>query len=349
MKADMRVIESEIKNGVGIITLNRPDVLNAMNWEMTQALFKTLTDWKEDYHVHMVVFEGAGDKAFCAGGDVRAIYQAHQGKNESMLREFYHTEYALDDLIARFPKPIISFCEGITMGGGMGIAVNGRYRIVSDKSLWAMPECKIGFFPDVGAGYFLNDCPGQIGLYLALTGERMNAAEALYAGLATHYVPSEKMDVFCNTLIQAETDAYPEEVLQQSLEMFAEEPQQFNSLQENKAEIDDVFASKSVEDIVQALQGIDSKWAQGALEKIEAASPTSLKVTFAHLRHCRRERLKVADVLKLDYHLSQHFVKGKDFYEGVRALLIDRDNQPQWDPSTLEGVSDTVVNGYLMT
>lgn len=345
----MSVIETEIKNGVGTITLNRPEVLNAMTWEMNKVVSETLAAWQEDSHVHMVVFEGAGDKAFCAGGDVRSLYHAHQDNDENLLREFYRTEYAMDKIIAHFPKPIISFCEGITMGGGIGIAVNGRYRIVSDRSLWAMPECIIGFFPDVGSGYFLNECPGQIGLYLGLTGARMNAAEALYAGLATHYVPSEKMDILRNTLIQAETQFYPEEILQQSLEMFAEEPQQFNDLQENKADMDEVFAGHSVEDIVQALQDLGSKWAHAALEKLQAASPTSLKVTFAYLRHCRREGLNIENVLKLDYRLSQHFVHGKDFYEGVRALLIDRDNNPHWDPSTLEGVSDSVVNGYLMT
>jgi enoyl-CoA hydratase len=341
----MSVVLTEIKNGVGIITLNRPEALNAINFEVARLMGNALETWRDDARVHMVLVQGVGGKAFCAGGDIKAVYQGILDQDKNITQDFYKYEYLVDRLIAQYPKPYIAMGAGVNMGGGMGLTMPAPYRLVSDNSLWAMPETRIGFFPDVGAGRFLNDCPGAIGIYLGLTGARMNAADAMYAGLATHYIPQDKCEIFHETLVQAETQNMPEEVLHEALEIFGEEPNMQSDLAMNRVNIDTCFSDQTMEGIIGHLECLGNDWAKDTLETLHQMSPTSLKVSLAMFG--RGKRMTFTEVLQMDYTLSQKFIEGHDFREGVRALIIDKDKTPDWQPGTLEEVSDSMVDRYF--
>ena len=334
------------EGGVATVTLNRPQALNAFTLGMYRRFAPMLREWADDPAIHALLIRGAGERAFCAGGDVRAIAEAGRGisGDAALTSRFFWEEYELIRHIHRYPKPYLAIIDGITMGGGAGISVNGDYRIATERTLLAMPETGIGLFPDVGATRFLNRCPGHVGRYLGLTGARVNAADALYCGFATHAVKRDSVEPLLDELSREHTS------VEDCLRRFAVDPGP-PPLAALRPAIDRCFARDSVEAILDALAaesaggGADAGWATETRASLLTKSPTSLKITLRQLTIGRDYDLDAA--LALEYRLTQHFMEGHDFYEGVRAMLIDRDRKPQWRPATLAEVTDSMVDAYF--
>jgi enoyl-CoA hydratase len=334
-----RGIEWRREGGLALVTLDRPAALNALTFEMIGLLDGWLREWAADPAVRVVAIEGAGGRAFCAGGDIRVLYESGR-RGEALARSFYHHEYRLDHRIKTFPKPFVAFMDGIAMGGGVGVSVHGSHRIATERSLFAMPEAQIGFFPDVGATWFLPRCPGRVGLYLGLTGTRIGAADMLHAGLATHAMESRQWPALVEALARAEpADATA------VVERHAAAPDQPAQLPERRAGIDRCFAAATVEAILEALDGEAGPWAGEAAAAMRRASPTSLKVTLKAVGEAAR--LDFAQALRMEYRLSQRFMGGQDFFEGVRAAVIDKDRRPHWKPARLGDVTDGDVAAYF--
>ncbi|MDE2165476.1 MAG: enoyl-CoA hydratase/isomerase family protein [Alphaproteobacteria bacterium] len=334
----------ERHGGLGMVRLNRPKALNTLSLGMYRRFAPQLVAWGDDPAVHAIAVVGEGGRAFCAGGDVRAIYDA-RNKLGSESADFFREEYSLIAHVHRFPKPYIALMDGIVMGGGAGISINGSHRVATEKTLFAMPEVQIGLFPDVGATRFLNRCPGRIGLYLALTGRRLGAADALYCSLATHYVPSDRLPALLDALAAAEWRA-PDAGAQvdAALARFASAAGAAE-LGNLRGEIDRVFSAPSVEAIVAALETEKADWAKEARTAIARASPLSLKITFRQLQIGKG--ISVPAALALEYRLTQHILAGHDFFEGIRAVLVDKDNAPHWQPASLVAVTAEDVDAYF--
>lgn len=330
-----------VEAGIGWILLNRPKALNALTLEQIHALDTLLREWARDDTVGAVVVEGAGEKGFCAGGDIRRLYEASLAGDDAYLTTFFRDEYRLDRLTRVYPKPYISLLDGIVMGGGVGISLHGRYRVATDRTVFAMPETGIGFFPDVGGTHALPRCPGEAGLYLGLTGERLRAADCLWAGVATHYVPTDRLDALKAAL--AQSGGAPEAVAE-VLDGFAAQPGPA-PLAAHQEAIDRVFAADSLMEIVAALAADGGEWAEKTLAHLRRRSPLALAVTFRQLRAGRD--LGFDDALKLEYRLSQRMVRGDDFKEGVRATIVDKDNAPRWQPASLEAVTEATVEAVF--
>ena len=337
-------------DGIATLTINRPQALNALTLENHRRFASALAGWAEDPAVRAVVLRGAGDRAFCAGGDVRAVYEAGRGiaGDPSLTAVFFREEYRLIREIHRFPKPYLAIVDGITMGGGAGISINGAYRIATEHTLFAMPETGIGLFPDVGATRFLNRCPGRIGRYLGLTGARLAAADALYCGFATHFVGRDRTDALtCALAAIAWRKGDEFDQVAARLNEFAADPGPA-PLAALRPAIDRCFSADAIEPILDALaaeSGNTAEWAAATRAGLLKKSPTSLKVTLRQLIDGRGFDLEPA--LALEYRLTQHFMSAPDFYEGVRALLIDKDQQPHWQPATLADVADAAVESYF--
>ena len=333
-------IISEIHGNVGLISLNRPRALNSLNLGMIREMMRVLQGWAENDQVKFVVIEGVGDKAFCAGGDIRSVYQARlEGKNE-YKDEMFREEYELNYYISKYPKPYVSLINGICMGGGMGVSVHGSHRIVTDKAIMAMPETGIGFFPDVGGSYFLNRCPGHVGMFMAITGEKISGADAIYAGLATHYVPSDKMDTLRSDLLSAKKASDIDSILTQYVVHSPE-----SDLAQHQNLIDSIFDGKTIQESLDKLYASNHSKAYELVRVIAKKSPMSMAVTFTLLTRTKRMSLKKC--LELEFRLSQKFVGSYDFFEGVRALLIDKDNNPKWQPNHLNKVKVSEVRTYF--
>jgi enoyl-CoA hydratase len=336
--------------GVADLVINRPQALNALTLGNYQHIAPVLAAWAKDPSVHAVVVRGAGGRAFCAGGDVRAIYEAGCGLagDPGLPAVFFREEYRLIRDIHRFPKPYIAIVDGIAMGGGAGISVNGAYRIATERTLFAMPETGIGLFPDVGATRFLNRSQGRIGRYLGLSGARLGAADALYCRLATHFVPQARVEALLQKLsATAWQEGREFDQVQAVLGEFGADPGTA-PLAELRPAIDRCFAADDIEAIVAALAGTDgdmADWAAATRAGLLAKSPTSLKVTLRQLILGRDFDLEAA--LALEYRLSQHFMAAHDFYEGVRAVVIDKDRQPRWQPAALAEVDEHLVESYF--
>jgi enoyl-CoA hydratase len=335
------------EGGLATLMINRPQALNALTLDNYRRFAPALRRWAADPRVHAVVVRGAGERAFCAGGDVRAVYEAGRGisGDPDLPAVFFREEYELIREIHRFPKPYLAIIDGITMGGGAGISVNGAYRVATERTLFAMPETAIGLFPDVGATRFLNRCPGHIGRYLGLTGTRLNAADTLYCGFATHFVPHERVEELIAALRGAERRQ-----LEAALSRFAAAPGP-SPLAALRPAIDRCFAGDTIEDVLGALDaeaaagGEWAGWAGETRDALLAKSPTSLKITLRQLQIGREYDLERA--LALEYRLTQHVMAAPDFYEGVRAMLIDKDQMPRWRPATLAEVDDNVIDAYF--
>jgi enoyl-CoA hydratase len=341
------------EGGVATVTLNRPRALNAFTLGMYRRFDPMLRAWAEDASVHAVLVRGAGERAFCAGGDVRAVYEAGRGISgaRELTSVFFWEEYELIRRVHRYPKPYLAIIDGITMGGGAGVSVNGAYRIATEKTLLAMPETGIGLFPDVGATRFLNFCPGHIGRYLGLTGARLGPADALYCGFATHFVPRERVPELVAALAGLAWRGGAERAqLEEALVSFHGDPGE-PPLAARRPAIDRCFAAENVEAILDALAreaasgAPDSLWAAETRAGLLTKSPTSLKVTLRQLIVGRGYDLEQA--LALEYRLTQRFMAGHDFYEGVRAVVVDKDQNPNWRPPTLGEISDAEVGGYF--
>jgi 3-hydroxyisobutyryl-CoA hydrolase len=317
-----------VADGVGKATLNRPEQMNALTLDMIRALDERLAEWAADKSIRAVMIYGAGDKAFCAGGDIRALYDAKKNGNGKLLSEFFWHEYRLDYRIATYPKQLIAVMDGLTMGGGAGIGLNAPFRVASERVVFSMPECAIGLYPDIGAAHFLQRCPGELGMFLALTGLRLRTAGLYYCNLVTHTIPTERL-----------SRLMPESL---SIDNVTTRTADISKLQ---PAIDVCFGLNSVDAIITALENRKDPGSLDSLNLLRRGSPTSLKVTFEHMKRMRGKGL--ADVLKENWRISRHMMAGSEFFEGVRALLIDRDNAPNWQPPTRSEVSEAIVNRYF--
>jgi enoyl-CoA hydratase len=312
--------------------------------EMCRAFKARLDAWAQDPAVEAVVVRGAGERAFCAGGDIRAIWDSGHGDGVLAAR-FFQTEYSLNRRIFTFQKPYLALIDGVTMGGGVGISGHGSHRIASEATLFAMPETGIGFFPDVGGSYFLPRLEGQLGLYLGLTGARLKAADCLYGGIATHYVGRTQHDELIELLAGAKWSGDRRAVVEDALASVAGDPGPA-ALAEHRAAIDRCFAGASVEAIVEALRREAGDWAERTLKALGRASPTSLKITFKLLRE--GAALDFDTAMMTEYRLSQACLARHDVLEGIRAVVVDKDNAPRWDPPHLNQVSSNLVEAHFV-
>ncbi|KFQ91319.1 hypothetical protein Y956_03979, partial [Nipponia nippon] len=333
----------EKKGGAGIITLNRPKVLNALSFSMIQQIYPQIKTWEQDPETFLIIIKGTGGKAFCAGGDIRAIADA--GKvGDRLAEDFFREEYILNNATGTCKKPYVALIDGITMGGGVGLSVHGHFRVATEKTLFAMPETSIGLFPDVGGGYFLPRLSGKLGYYLGLTGFRLRGRDVLKAGIATHFVESEKLPALEKDLIALKSPSMENIAdLLNSYQVKSKVDQEKEFvLDEHMEKINSLFSANSMEEIVQKLKQDGSPFAMKQLETINKMSPTSLKMTLRQLRE--GASMSLQDVFTMEYRLSQACMRGHDFYEGVRAVLIDKDQSPRWKPAALEEVSDEFVD-----
>ena len=337
------------KGGVGTVLLNRPQALNAFTLGMYRRFDPALRAWADDRQIHAVLIEGAGDRAFCAGGDVRAVYEAGKGisGDPCFTSVFFAEEYRIISFIHHYPKPYVAIIDGITMGGGAGVSVNGAYRVATERTMFAMPETGIGLFPDVGAARFLNLCPGQIGRYLGLTGARLGPADALYCRFATHFVPHERVPELREVLTGiAWQDSKERSQVEAVLGHFTADPGP-PPLAARRAVIDRCFAGDSIEAILDALQSEtgDPQWAAETRALLLTKSPTSLRITLRQL--VLGQGLDLEEALRLEYRMTQHVMAAHDFYEGVRAALIDKDQKPHWRPGSLPEIDERAAEVYF--
>lgn len=338
----------ETRGPLGVITLNRPRALNALSLEMIGILDPLLRRWATDPAIRAVVVRGAGDRAFCAGGDLHTLYEAG-AKASAMVaehpeRDFFRREYVLNWRIHHFPKPYIALIDGVVMGGGIGLSVHGSHRVATERTLFAMPECGIGLFPDVGGGWFLAHCPGEVGVYLGLTGYRGKAPDALYAGIATHYLPTAALEAVVDDLAAADWQDDASVVVDRILAAHEDDPGAA-PLAAARPAIDRHFAFDRVEAILDSLAIADDDWAATARTDILRGSPTSLKVTLRQLRLCRD--LDYDTCVTVEYRLSQACLAGHDLFEGIRAVVVDKDRTPRWRPAELAAVDDATVDRYF--
>ena len=324
------------EGAVGRITLNRPKALNALTEAMCTAMLGQLRLWASDSNVRAVVIDAIPGKAFCAGGDVRAIHDAGK-KGDGSVMNFFRTEYGMNAKIHRFPKPYIALIDGFAFGGGCGVSMHGSHRIASENAVFAMPETVIGLFPDIGATFFLNRLPGQIGLYLALTGLRIGRADAIACGLATHHVASQGLAELFARLVEGEP---PDAILAQ----LNAAPSGPAEMMEHREVIDRAFVASSVEDILGRLE-TEGAWGRETVALLKTRSPTSLKVTFRQMRE--GVVLDFESCQRMEYRIMARMMEGPDFYEGVRAALIDKDQKPRWVPGRLDKVTDGDIDRFF--
>ena len=326
--------------GLGTILLNRPKALNALTHEMVVAMHPQIRDWAADDGVKAVLIQGAGEKAFCAGGDIRKLYDEGRAGGQYPY-DFYHDEYLLNADIHYYPKPWISFLNGIVMGGGCGVSIPGSHRVATENVMFAMPETGIGLFPDVGGSFFLSRCPGRVGEYLALTGARLKAPDCLYAGVADHFVPAARLDEL-RTALEG-TDGSHERV-SATIAGFVDDAGDA-PLAEVREVIDRCFAAPTVEEIVAALDADGGEWATKQAATIRSKSPTSCKVALRQVREGASRDFR--DCMIMEWRMVNRIIAGHDFYEGTRATVVDKDQSPKWNPPALEGVSDADVDAYF--
>lgn len=346
---DVLFSEEEARHGfLGVITLNKPQAYNALSHDMILHITQQLDQWSKDKHLLTVIVHSAFEKAFCAGGDIRFLYDAGKKGDIDALNAFFSDEYKMIHRIHTYPKPWISFINGITMGGGVGLSIHGCHRVATETLRFAMPECAIGFFPDVGGSYFLSRCPGELGTYLGLAGASINAADALYCGLIDHCVAAENYTAIKAQLLDTDFSAVPDanKMIANILKQHAMKAED-SVLATQREWIDKYFQGDSIIRIIHGLQQDPSPWCQELALSLQQKSPLSLKVTLEQLR--RGKALTLDACLKMEYTLAQHFAAGKDFYEGVRAQIVDKDKTPHWQPATLVAVNDEAVAMHFET
>jgi enoyl-CoA hydratase len=322
------------------ITLNRPKALNAITLGMAEVMTAFMRAWAEDPAVGTVMIDGAGGRAFAAGGDIRALYDAAKS-GDSLPARFWATEYRLNVLIARYPKPVVAIMDGLVMGGGVGLASHAAYRVVTEHSSVAMPEVGIGFFPDVGVAYLLARSPGSVGTHLMLTGERTNAADAIYSGLADIHIPTASLDGLPTALADCRSAAAVGATLKEIMATPTT-----GALETARSWIDRCYSADKVEDVVERLRGRAEHQARAALDVIGKASPTSLKVTLRNLREAAKFE-RVEQSFQQDYRIALACIAGHDFIEGIRAAIVDKDRNPAWRPARIEDVTDDIVDRHF--
>ena len=323
---------------LGRITLNRPRAINALTLGMVEAMQAALERWVSDPEVQTVLIDGAGERGLCAGGDIRAAWESLHGDG-SLADRFWAAEYALDAMIAAYPKPVVAFMDGVVMGGGVGIAGHARHRVVTERSVIAMPETIIGFTPDVGGSYLLSRAPGATGLRMALTGSRVGPGDALYCGLADRFVPSERLAALVVLLSRGPADA--------AIDTVAALPPE-GGLEAQRGWIDAAYAGETVEAIIAALQQRSEPQAAADLADLAARSPTSLKVTLRSIRMAATLP-DLAACLARELPLAHALLRRPDFMEGVRAQVIDKDRNPRWLPPTLGEVTEAMIDDIFIS
>ncbi|MBI5448358.1 MAG: enoyl-CoA hydratase/isomerase family protein [Gammaproteobacteria bacterium] len=332
------ILFNEIQ-GIGEITLNRPQAYNALTHQMVIELYQHLKKWEQDPAIHVVIIQSSHEKVFCAGGDIKALYEKAKNHDHTVL-DFFQDEYRLNSLIKHYPKPYIALLDGLTLGGGVGLSVYAHHRIATEKYIFSMPETGIGFFPDIGASYFLSRCPEASGFYLGLTGARLKAAEALTLQLVDYLVPSATLDTLKNGLFSLKT--HDHQAIHAYLSTF-HTPSTSNTFLHSA--INTCFQEKTVEGILEKLDLQQSNWAEDTKKTLFKKCPLSLKVTLEQLT--RGKQLELDDCLTMEYTLVQHFLQNENFYEGIRAAVIDKDNQPHWSPPSLEEINEQQVNCFF--
>lgn len=325
---------SRVESHAAVLSLNRPDALHALSLNMVRLLRAELLRLRDQDGVRCILLDHATGRGFCAGGDVRALIDSVQNDGGVSGRRFFYEEYQLDHLIGSYPKPIIAFMDGLTMGGGVGISLPARVRVVTEHTRFAMPETGIGLFPDVGGGYFLSRLPQRMGRYLALTGAQLDGSECLALGVGTHYVPARALPQLKAALAHGELDA--------GLRAHAAVPPAPRIL-EHAEQIARAFASDRYEQVLEALAQDGSPWALSVLHKVQQKSPQACKVALRQLA-IGQSLPDLADDLRMEYRIASRVLTRPDFSEGVRAVIIDKDNQPRWQPSAAEQVTEALLD-----
>ncbi|NIF06130.1 enoyl-CoA hydratase/isomerase family protein [Chryseobacterium sp. Tr-659] len=351
----MSVLLTEIKNKVGIITLNSEKTLNSLSLEMIEELKTVLEDWKTSSEIACIFLQGAGEKALCAGGDVRKLYDAiieQRSVDKTQVPQdcfdFFSKEYQVDYAIHTYPKPVIVWGHGIVMGGGIGLMVGASHRIVTERSKLAMPEITIGLYPDVGGTWFLNKMPSAFGIYLGLTGARLDGADCKFLGLADYYAASSSKETILNALHHADWKENPYKIVSEILENVSQ-----NDIPDSQAALHESFIRKfegvsSLEEFREILLGHNDKdeWINNGVKSFEAGSPSSAHIIFRQLKEGKD--LSLEEVFQSELNLSCQCCIHPDFAEGVRALLVDKDMSPKWSPATLEEITEAWVDSYFV-
>jgi enoyl-CoA hydratase len=341
MTAAAQDIRFAVNGLLGCVVLDRPQALNALTHEMIQALDAQLRIWAKDSAIKGVLIRGRGEKAFCAGGDIRKLYDEGRAGRDYPFR-FYRDEYRLNARIFNYPKPFIALVHGFVMGGGVGLSLHGRYRVASEDAQFSMPETGIGLFPDVGGTYLLSRCPGQVGMYLGLSGERLKAADMIYARLADTHVPKARFDELEDKLAGRDISlpGAVDDVLARFAAAAGEAP-----LRGRREAIDRCFAGTNVEDMLGALVREGSEWSRQTAASLKAKSPTSMKITCAAIRAAAKADFD--GCIRMEFRMANRVARGHDFYEGTRAAVIDKDQKPKWRPDRLEAVTPAEVKAYF--
>ena len=334
----MSELLTSVEGRVGRLRLNRPKAIHALNQPMCETMSDALLGWRDDPAIEAVVLDHAEGRGFCAGGDVVTLAKSSAAR-DAVASGFFGAEYRLNHLLFTYPKPVVALMDGITMGGGVGIALPCRYRVATEHTRFAMPETTIGLFPDVGGGWYRSRLAGRVGQFLALTGARLDGAECVALGLATHYVASDDLPGLVERII-----AEPGQV-EQALDAAATTPPEAR-ITKNLPLIARLFASDTLEETLAALDADGSEWATTEAATIRTKSPLSCKVSLRVLA-AGAERTDFVDEMRAEHALAARVIRTHDFMEGVRALLIDKDNAPQWDPATPEGVTPAMLDEYF--
>jgi enoyl-CoA hydratase/carnithine racemase len=323
---------------VGLITLDRQKALNALNAPMVEEMTKKLRDWRTSDDVEVVCIEGAGSKAFCAGGDVVSITK--DAKDESVPLNFFHDEFQMNHMIGTYPKIYVALIHGITMGGGVGLSVHGKYRVATEKSLYAMPETAIGYFPDVGGTYFLSRLPQPYGMFLGLSGHRLKGADLKHLGIATHYTTVENLPALKADILASDRSSIEDVLQKHEVEL----PAPF-SLDPHDDLIKHCFSADSVPEIISRLQQDGSEFAVKLTKTLLRMSPRSLVLTHRLLSIAPSKSYE--ECFATEFGAAHQIVRSGEFGEGVRALLVDKDNAPAWNPAKIEDVTEDMVQEYF--
>jgi len=322
----------------GFLTLNRPKAIHALTAAMDHAMTEALLAWKDDPEVKVVVIDHSEGRGFCAGGDIAFLRNSALTDNGVSGLKFFYEEYQLNHLLFSYPKPVVAFMDGITMGGGVGISQPAKYRVATEHTRYAMPETGIGLFPDVGGGWYLSRLPGRLGQFLALTGARIDGAEAHWAGLATHYLPADQ-------LAEAKTRIVAGHEVGGVLSALAVTPPE-PKIAAHASQIARHFASDRLEDIIASLEADDSEWAARELATLRTKSPQTCKVALRQLADSAGLS-DFADNMAMEYRIAARVLTRPDFAEGVRAVIVDKTNDAKWDPATPEGVTDDLIESIF--
>ena len=339
----MNDIEIEKKNSTIVITLQRERILNALNLNMVRNIYSQINNWELDESVCGVLIKGAGEKAFCAGGDIVSVYHAKNDKENNISDIFFREEYLLNYAISKFKKPWISILNGIAMGGGLGLSVHGSHRIITEKTITAMPETAIGLFPDVGGGFFLSRMKGCIGKYIAITGNVMDFQDTIYSGIGTNLILYNNINKFINDICLKKK--YDYEDVDKLIKKYEEKNNIFPKLKEELENINHFFSFDTMKNIYEALKRDGSEWSKKILKILNRKSPTSMAVSLVQIEKSKKLTLK--DCLAMEFRICQSMMAKHDFYEGVRANLVDKDREPKWSPSNIQSITDQIINEHF--